>query len=75
MSMVSLVSRSLAGVGSARREFFVACRLGTLQRNGPREARTSHRETATRVHGFFAVRCPVYRTFKPAIARSWYSRH
>jgi len=28
----------------------------------------SHRETATRVHGFFADRCPVYRTFKPAIA-------
>jgi uncharacterized OsmC-like protein len=27
-----------------------------------------HRETATRVHGFFADRCPVYRTLKPAIA-------
>ncbi len=28
----------------------------------------SHRETADRVHGFFADRCPVYRTLKPAIA-------
>jgi uncharacterized OsmC-like protein len=27
-----------------------------------------HRETASRVHGFFADRCPVYRTLKPAIA-------
>ena len=26
------------------------------------------RETATRVHGFFADRCPVYRTLKPGIA-------
>lgn len=26
-----------------------------------------HRETATRVHGLFADRCPVYRTLKPAI--------
>jgi len=26
------------------------------------------RETASRVHGFFADRCPVYRTLKPAIA-------
>lgn len=26
------------------------------------------RETATRVHGIFADRCPVYRTLKPAIA-------
>jgi uncharacterized OsmC-like protein len=25
------------------------------------------RETAERVHGFFADRCPVYRTLKPAI--------
>jgi len=25
-------------------------------------------ETATRVHGFFADKCPVYRTLKPAIA-------
>ena len=32
------------------------------------KAKESHRETATRVHGFFADRCPVYRTFKPAIA-------
>jgi uncharacterized OsmC-like protein len=28
----------------------------------------SNRETATRVFGFFADRCPVYRTLKPAIA-------
>ena len=28
----------------------------------------SQRETARRVHGFFADRCPVYRTLKPAIA-------
>ncbi len=28
----------------------------------------SARETATRVHGFFADRCPIYRTLKPAIA-------
>ncbi len=27
-----------------------------------------HRETAERVHGMFADRCPVYRTLKPAIA-------
>jgi uncharacterized OsmC-like protein len=27
-----------------------------------------HRETATRVHGFFADKCPIYRTLKPAIA-------
>jgi len=26
------------------------------------------RETANRVHGFFADRCPIYRTLKPAIA-------
>jgi hypothetical protein len=32
------------------------------------KAEASHRETATRVHGFFADRCPVYRAFKPAIA-------
>jgi len=32
------------------------------------KAPASHRETATRVHGFFADRCPVYRTLKPAIA-------
>ena len=28
----------------------------------------SHREIANRVHGFFADRCPVYRTLKPAIS-------
>ena len=28
----------------------------------------SQRETARRVHGFFADGCPVYRTLKPAIA-------
>jgi uncharacterized OsmC-like protein len=32
------------------------------------KAEESHRETATRVHGFFADQCPVYRTLKPAIA-------
>ncbi len=32
------------------------------------KAEESHRETASRVHGFFADRCPVYRTLKPAIA-------
>ena len=32
------------------------------------KAGESHRETARRVHGFFADRCPVYRTLKPAIA-------
>jgi uncharacterized OsmC-like protein len=26
-----------------------------------------NRETATRVHGIFADRCPVYRSLKPAI--------
>ena len=26
-----------------------------------------HRDTAGRVHGFFAESCPVYRTLKPAI--------
>ena len=26
-----------------------------------------HRETAERVHGIYADRCPVYRTLKPAI--------
>jgi uncharacterized OsmC-like protein len=26
-----------------------------------------HRETAERVHGFFADFCPVYRTLRPAI--------
>lgn len=28
----------------------------------------SQRETAVRVHGFYADRCPIYRTLKPAIA-------
>jgi len=32
------------------------------------KAEDSQRETARRVHGFFADRCPVYRTLKPAIA-------
>ena len=32
------------------------------------KAEESQRETAQRVHGFFADRCPVYRTLKPAIA-------
>ena len=32
------------------------------------KAEESHRETAKRIHGFFADRCPVYRTLKPAIA-------
>jgi uncharacterized OsmC-like protein len=32
------------------------------------KAEASQREAATRVHGFFADRCPVYRTLKPAIA-------
>ena len=32
------------------------------------KADESQRETARRVHGFFADRCPVYRTLKPAIA-------
>ena len=32
------------------------------------KAEESQRETAHRVHGFFADRCPVYRTLKPAIA-------
>ncbi len=27
----------------------------------------SHEETARRVHGFFADKCPVYRTLKEAI--------
>jgi uncharacterized OsmC-like protein len=31
-------------------------------------AAEEHRETAERVHGFFADRCPVYRTLKPAVA-------
>ena len=32
------------------------------------KAMESHRETVTRVHGFFADKCPIYRTLKPAIA-------
>jgi len=32
------------------------------------KAEERQRETARRVHGFFADRCPVYRTLKPAIA-------
>ena len=32
------------------------------------KAEAVHRETASRVHGFFADNCPVYRTLKPAIA-------
>jgi uncharacterized OsmC-like protein len=32
------------------------------------QASEQHRETAERVHGFFADLCPVYRTLKPAIA-------
>jgi uncharacterized OsmC-like protein len=31
------------------------------------KAAPEHRETAERVHGIFADRCPVYRTLKPAI--------
>ena len=31
-------------------------------------AAEEHRETAERVHGFFADRCPVYRTLEPAVA-------
>jgi uncharacterized OsmC-like protein len=32
------------------------------------KAEEAHRETANRVHGFYADRCPIYRTLKPAIA-------
>ena len=32
------------------------------------KAMESHRETAARVHGFFAAKCPIYLTLKPAIA-------
>jgi len=32
------------------------------------KAEESNRETAERVHGFFADKCPVYRTLKNAIA-------
>ena len=31
------------------------------------KAAAGQKETAERVHGFFADRCPVYRTLKPAI--------
>ena len=31
-------------------------------------AEESQKDTAQRVHGFFADRCPVYRTLIPAIA-------
>jgi uncharacterized OsmC-like protein len=31
------------------------------------DAPPEHRETAARVHGIFAGRCPVYRTLRPAI--------
>lgn len=31
------------------------------------KAAESHRETANRVLGFFADKCPIYRTLKPAI--------
>ena len=34
------------------------------------KAAPEHRETAERVHGFFADRCPVYLTLKAAIAIS-----
>jgi uncharacterized OsmC-like protein len=30
-------------------------------------AASEHRETAERVHGFFADKCPVYRSLKAAI--------
>ena len=34
------------------------------------ELRTTpeHRETAERVHGFYADSCPLYRSLKPALA-------
>jgi uncharacterized OsmC-like protein len=32
------------------------------------KAEESDREIATRVHGFYAEKCPVYRTLMPAIA-------
>ena len=32
------------------------------------KADKAHWETATRVHGFFADKCPVYRSLKNAIA-------
>jgi len=32
------------------------------------KAQEEHRETALRVHGFFADRCPVYRSLRDSIA-------
>jgi uncharacterized OsmC-like protein len=32
------------------------------------KAEETHWETARRVHGFLADKCPVYRTLRPAIA-------
>lgn len=32
------------------------------------KAEPAHHETATRVHGFYADSCPLYRSLKPAIA-------
>ncbi len=32
------------------------------------KAQEEHRETAQRVHGFFADRCPVYRSLRDSIA-------
>jgi uncharacterized OsmC-like protein len=32
------------------------------------QAAPDHHETAERVHGFYADRCPVYRTLRSAIA-------
>jgi uncharacterized OsmC-like protein len=32
------------------------------------KALESQRETASRVHSFYAGRCPIYRTLKPGIA-------
>jgi len=32
------------------------------------KAEDSHWETANRVHGFFADKCPIYRSLKAAIA-------
>ncbi len=31
------------------------------------KAEETHRETANRVHGFFADKCPIYRSLKAAI--------
>ncbi len=32
------------------------------------KAEEAHRETANRVHGFFADKCPIYRSLRAAIA-------